>query len=150
MYRKILVPLDGSETAERGLQEAIDLAQGETTRLLLLNVVEDFPIADTPPAAEFNAWRASLRSKGEALLGRAKRLATEAGAQTDTIVVDAVGDRAAHVIVDTARKHGCDLIAIGTHGRRGFQRMMMGSDAEQVVRLSDVPVLLVRRVAPHA
>jgi nucleotide-binding universal stress UspA family protein len=145
MYEKILVPLDGSEAANRGLHEAIGLARGRPARLHLLHVVEDLPLADIPPSAEFDAALESLRRRGEDLLAKASRTAIDQGAQADTLVIDATGRRAADVIVDTARERGCDLIVIGTHGRRGLSRLMMGSDAERVARTAPVPVLLVRQ-----
>jgi nucleotide-binding universal stress UspA family protein len=62
----------------------------------------------------------------------------------ETVLREVTGKRVAEVIVDQTKVHACDLILMGTHGRRGFSRLAMGSDAEQVARSSPVPVLLVR------
>ncbi|HMA06541.1 MAG TPA: universal stress protein, partial [Ramlibacter sp.] len=86
-----------------------------------------------------------LRQYGLELLAKARRAAEEAGVHGESLLREVTNERVADVIVDQARQHGCDLIVMGTHGRRGFSRIAMGSEAEQVARTSPVPVLLVRQ-----
>jgi nucleotide-binding universal stress UspA family protein len=86
----------------------------------------------------------SLREGGRRILAKAQAVAKKAGIQAKTILRERVGGPAADAIVPEARKQGADLIVIGTHGRRGVRRLVLGSDAELVVRSSPVPVLLVR------
>jgi nucleotide-binding universal stress UspA family protein len=155
VYHRILVPIDGSPTAERGLREAIALAAEQKARLYLLNVVDDYPIVvQMSSATRFEQTErarmrmSSLLEFGEALLNKAQRTATDAGVPADTLLREGTHGRVADVIVEEAAKAGCDLIVMGTHGRRGFSRLMMGSDAELVVRTSPVPVLLVRQEDP--
>jgi nucleotide-binding universal stress UspA family protein len=77
-------------------------------------------------------------------------LAEAAGVHTETLLREVTGKRVAEVIVEQCGQHACDLLVMGTHGRRGLGRLTMGSDAEEVVRTSTVPVLLVRDVPPPA
>jgi len=145
MYQRILVPLDGSATAERGLRHALGLAADNKAWLLLLHVVEDFPMPRGASAcAGYQEVMAALRQSGLDLLAKAKLAAVNAGVQTDIFLRDAEGERVAAIVVQEAQLLGCDLIVMGTHGRRGYSRLTMGSDAETVVRTSPVPVLLVR------
>ncbi len=146
MYKKILVPLDGSAPSERGLQEAIGLAQAHQARLLLLHVLDEYPLLleANSAALAFEQVRTQLREQGLALLARTKAQAAEAGVQADTELRETVAYRVAPTIVQACEDAACDLVVMGTHGRRGLQHVVLGSDAETVVRLSRVPVLLVR------
>ncbi len=151
MYQRILVPVDGSPTAERGLREAIKLAEGQATRLLFLHIVDDYTmLIEMSSAAGYEEMIRGLRQYGLDVLGKAKRAAEAAGAHSETLLREVTGKRVADVIVDQARQHACDLIVMGTHGRRGFSRLTLGSAAEGVVRSSPVPVLLVRLEEPKA
>jgi nucleotide-binding universal stress UspA family protein len=147
MYKSILVPLDGSATSERGLHEAIRLAHGHATRLVLLHVIDDFPtmreLATTQP---FDAMRAQRRLAAEDLLASALELAKASHVKATTQVCFTV-ESTAHSIVDTAAETACELIVLGTHGRHGLPRAVMGSVAEAVTRLSTMPVMLVPPLA---
>jgi len=154
MFQRILVPFDGSHASYRGLEEAIKLAAGQPVTLYLLHVVDD--LAATPgmdgaiyisaPLGE-NLLR-TLREGGERLLAKAEAQAAKANVKTETILVETRGYGVADVILRQAVNARADLIVMGTHGRRGLARLVMGSDAEGVVRETSVPVLLVR--APDA
>lgn len=144
MYKRILAPVDGSGPSSRGLNEAIQLAKEQNATLRLLHVINDFPImVELSDSINFEAVREGLRQSGLALLERASKQAASEGVKTETQLVDQRSGRAADAIVEDAKDHGCDLIVIGTHGRRGMSRMLLGSDAERVLRQSTVPVLLV-------
>jgi len=144
MYKRILAPVDGSGPSGRGLNEAIQLAKEQNATLRLLHVINDFPImVEMSDSINFEAVREGLRQSGLALLERASKQAGSEGVKVETHLVDQRSGRAADAIVEDARSHGCDLIVIGTHGRRGMSRMLLGSDAERVLRQSSVPVLLV-------
>lgn len=146
MYNKILVPLDGSATARRGLREAIGLAQVHGARLLLLHVVDDYPllIEASASAAAFDQVRDAMRRQGEAVLAEALTTAEAAGVEAEKLLREVTAYRVAQAIVEESRRAACDLIVMGTHGRRGISRLMLGSDAEAVLKSSSVPVLLVR------
>jgi nucleotide-binding universal stress UspA family protein len=145
MYTHILVPIDGSATAERGLQEAVKLAAAHKAQLHVLTVIDDFPmLMQMSSEVNFRDTMARLRQIAEGQLDKARQTAEAAGVACDTRLCNVTHGRIGNVICDEAVKLGCDLIVMGTHGRRGFNRLALGSDAEQVTRISPVPVLLVR------
>lgn len=149
MYKRILVPVDGSATAERGLREAIALATGQDTRLLFLHVVDDYTmIMETTTAASYDEMIKGLRQYGLEVLAKSKGAADAAGIHCETLLREVTGKRVSDVIIEQTALHHCDLIVMGTHGRRGFSRLALGSAAEGVARTSPVPVLLVRAEAP--
>jgi nucleotide-binding universal stress UspA family protein len=148
MYQRILVPLDGSNTAQRGFEEALRLARLCDASLVLLHVVEIFPmVADVASAAVWDQAITAQRENAQRMLERAHEVARSAGIASETRLEDAAAARVCDVIVDQASDRRCDLIVMGTHGRRGIQHVFIGSDAERVVRMSAVPVLLVRAPA---
>ena len=145
MYKRILVPIDGSDTGRRGLQEAVALAVEQKATLCLIHVTSDFPVmAEAAGAIDFEKYSIELHQYGQGLLDDAKALARSAGLEVEARLRDLKGGRVADAIMQEARSTACDLIVIGTHGRRGFRRALLGSDAENVLRESPVPVLLVR------
>ena len=145
MYRKILVPLDGSETAQRGLDEAIALAKATGASLRLVHVIEPVPVAsDMMTAGVWGALVAGQHEAGEQLLAGATAAAEGAGVKSSCKVLDQPGERTADAILHEAKAAACDLIVMGTHGRRGIQHLMLGSDAERVLQLSPLPVLVMR------
>jgi nucleotide-binding universal stress UspA family protein len=147
MYARILVPIDGSATAARGLQEAIQLAQAIGSRLRLVHVVNEL-ILDPNLSAGFYSDTVieHLRENGRRILDELAALPRKQGIETDTVLLEAIGGSAATLIIDEAKAWAADLIVMGTHGRRGLRRLAMGSDAEAVVRTAPVPVLLVHHV----
>ena len=100
------------------------------------------PTAIVTPRVE--AALKEMRSYGEKVLADAVKRAAESGVSSGSSVREVVGERVSDVIVDEATKAGCELIVMGTHGRRGVSRVALGSDAENVLRSSSIPVLLVR------
>jgi nucleotide-binding universal stress UspA family protein len=147
MYKKILVPLDGSQTSKRGLDEAVRLGKFHNARLRLIHVVDVFVITPTLQAGSYgDEIQQSFRASGAKLLSDAEALVRQHGLKVDSAMFEIVGGRsAADIIVAEAKKWRPDIVVIGTHGRRGLRRLVMGSDAEEIVRSSPVPVLLVRQ-----
>lgn len=145
MYQRILIPIDGSDTAERALQEAIKLAHREA-RLRLVYVLEEIYLLDAEGYAyiDFTALQAAMRNTGERTLALALEQVKQAGLSAETALLEAKGERIASVIENEARHWSADLIVIGTHGRSGLNRLLLGSVAEGLVRVATVPVLLVR------
>jgi len=144
MYKKILVPIDGSPTAQRGLDEAIALAGLTHAELELLHVVDAYPLLpDMAVLRDLHALREEMSRHGQRVLTEAAHEARDAGVTARVRLREIESGRAAKAIVETAREYRCDLIVMGTHGRRGLDRLLMGSDAEQVSRTSHLPVLLV-------
>lgn len=142
MYKRILVPVDGSDTSTRGLKEAARLAKVHNARIRLLHVLDQSPLALAPDAGMVNIMDA-LVAAGTEILQRAQALAERHAAKVETSMPETAG-RVADVILDEARNWRADLIVMGTHGRRGVTHLLLGSDAERVLHASPVPVLLVR------
>jgi nucleotide-binding universal stress UspA family protein len=143
MYERIVVAMDGSETARRGLDAAVGLAREGNGRLLLLHVLEDpLPLAIdgdwTLPAFPVETYRQA----GERLLEEALATCRAAGVPAETRLVDAAGRRIGPLISETASAWQADLIVAGTHGRRGLDRLLLGSVAEGIMRTARTPVLL--------
>lgn len=146
-YRKILVAVDGSAASNKGLREAIRLAKAEGAKLFIVHVVDEFQAfasLDGMVAAPGADLVSALREGGKRVLARASALAGKSRVPAKAILREMLSGPAAYPIVREARKVGADLIVLGTHGRRGLRRLVLGSDAEQVVRTASVPVLLVR------
>jgi len=145
MYQRILVPIDGSATSERALQEAIKLAAGKAL-LRLVYVLEEIYSLDAEAYAfvDYPALQEAMRNTGERVLAQGAKKVQQSGSKAETALLDVSGERVASVIDGEARQWGADLIVIGTHGRSGLSRMLLGSVAEGVVRGTSVPVLLVR------
>jgi nucleotide-binding universal stress UspA family protein len=152
MYQRILVPVDGSPTSKRGLGEAIALAKLTGASLRLINVVDVMVFAMEADA--FAGYAGDmiglLREGGQKVLESARAQAEAAGVAADTVLRDGFSGRVCDLVIDEAKAWKAELIVIGTHGRRGAGRLLLGSDAEQILRLAPVPVLLVRAPEPAA
>nr|WP_298722936.1 universal stress protein [uncultured Steroidobacter sp.] len=145
MYSRILVPVDGSEASTKGLDEAIDLASHLQARVRLVHVVEPWMMV-TPEATPLNVQQIAQirRSAGAELLQACENKVAQAGVEVEAEMIETLGGSAGEHIVQKAKEVDADLIICGTHGRRGVRRMLMGSDAEHILRRAPVPVLLVR------
>ncbi len=143
-YKRILVPVDGSPTSNKGMQEAIRLAKSSRARLRLVHVVEQVIAFSAPEVAvDIGPILDSLRAAGRRRLAGIEGRARKSGVKPETALVENFGMRVADAVIAQAKRWRADLIVMGTHGRRGLQRALVGSDAELVVRYSPVPVLLV-------
>jgi nucleotide-binding universal stress UspA family protein len=148
-YKRILVPVDGSATSNAGLREALKLVRGRGAKLCLLHVMDEHMVFISPEAApNMQIIVDSMRSDGGKVLARAALAARGKGIKTQTALVESRGLRVSDTIVREAKRWRADIIVMGTHGRRGVNRLIMGSDADLVVRYAGVPVLLVHGRAP--
>jgi nucleotide-binding universal stress UspA family protein len=151
MYKKILVPLDGSELAECALNHVKKLFQdGPVGEIVLLNaVVAEIPWRELNAGDDghaivfdYNAFKKTFIDRSRNYLARVKsRLASE-GVNVKTETIESNGP--SHTITDYALKNGVDLIVIATHGYTGMKKMMLGSIALKILHESNVPVLLIR------
>jgi nucleotide-binding universal stress UspA family protein len=145
MYQRILVPVDGSDTAKRGLEEAIKVAKALGSELRLVHIVDDSALALNPETGIAAAPLVEDFAEGGKQILETARLLTDAqGVTVDAVLHENFTGRVADLIVDEARKWGADLIVMGTHARSGIKHAVLGSDAEAVLHGADVPVLLVR------
>jgi nucleotide-binding universal stress UspA family protein len=151
MYERILVAIDGSDTSELALREAIGLAKDQNAILRLVHAVDVTPppyMTTSPLAVQFPLvdYQKALQEAGEKLLATRATTAREAGVSVDTklITVRMLGERIYEAIEEQSNQWPADLVVVGTEGRRGFKRLMIGSVAEGLVRISTKPVLLIR------
>ena len=143
-YKRILVPVDGSPTSNAGLKEALKLAKDRRAKLCLLHVIDELIVFNTPETAvNIEPIIGELKRGGKRVLEAAARLARAQGIRPESDLRESAGVRVSEVISRQARRWRADLVVMGTHGRRGVNRMLMGSDAELVVRNASMPVLLV-------
>ncbi len=146
MYDRILVPHDGSATSAEALKQAVGLAKLCSARLRLIHVVDPLThiTGFETPSVYANQILPTLLAAGEELLRSARDSVEAEGVAVESELVQSSGERVARIVVEQAIAWKADLIVLGTHGRRGIDRVLMGSDAEGVARTSPVPVLLVR------
>jgi len=146
MFKRILVPVDASPTSSAGLRVALKLARDQKARLRLVHLASQVPLGPKKGAGmTVQELFAAMRKEGRRFLERKTSLCRAAGVRTDDALYIGLGKHPADVVAAEARKWGADLIVMGTHGRRGISHMVLGSDAEQVLRTSPVPVLLIRK-----
>lgn len=137
----ILVPVDFSKGSEQAIGKAVELGRALGAKLHLLHAYQ-LPVFALPDAAVTMSptYVADLTSNAQAALDRHRDALVPEGIEVETSVVEGL---AASTIVERAAKVGATMIVMGTHGRSGFQRFLLGSTAERVVRTSTVPVLTV-------
>lgn len=145
MYKQIMVAVDGSKTSNLALAEAVKLATEQQARLRLVHVVDQTLISwDEGGWLDYSAMQDALYKAGRKIMDDAENTVRATGIEPETAVVESVGRRLSDVIAEEASRWPADLVVMGTHGRRGFDRLLLGSVAEGVVRTSLAPVLLVR------
>lgn len=148
MYDKILVAVDGSETANLALDEAVRLAAKLSAELIIVHVIDNSYLKYDVGYIDVRGFADMLIEQGKAIVSQALAKAEQAGVRASTQVVDdplAAFD-VSLAIEDAAHDAGAQLLVLGTHGRRGVRRLLLGSVAEAVVRQSTLPVLLVRGI----
>lgn len=141
-FRKVLVPVDGSPTSNKALVHALQIARDAGGSVRLLHTADELAYVTgfeyTPDIV------ALAREAGERVLADAKDIAQAAGVPAETNFIEFPQQRLGETVADEARNWGADLIVVGTHGRRGVGRVLLGSGAEQVIRHAPVPVLVIR------
>ena len=147
MYTRILAAVDGSHTSDLALAEAIKLCKEQRAQLRIVHVVDTTALfADDLEFVEIAPLRKAMTDAGARILQRAAATAASAGidAETKLLDVSALTPRVVDVIAAEAKAWPADLIVFGTHGRRGFSHLLLGSVAEGLVRIAPAPVLVIR------
>ncbi|HEX5307407.1 MAG TPA: universal stress protein [Dyella sp.] len=143
MFKHLLVPTDGSELSTRAAHTAIELAQACQAGIHVLHVVPPFHtvsyMAEMLAATEISYTQESI-ARAERILADVRDLAARAHVPCDSSYV--LDDRPHQVITETARDKQCDLIVMASHGWRGLNRLLLGSETHKVLLKSDVPVLV--------
>ncbi|REE22595.1 nucleotide-binding universal stress UspA family protein [Paraburkholderia sp. BL27I4N3] len=148
MYTRILVAVDGSNTSRRAFEAALALAKSSGAVLQPLYVVENTPMYFEAPGYDPSVLRNRLVEEGMELGAEFAKAMTEQGVKGDLVVSEASTiDDVSVVVLKAAADFNADLLVMGTHGRRGFQRLILGSVAERCVRQASLPVLLIPSAA---
>lgn len=146
MYSRILVAVDESDTSRHALKQAIELARKLSATLRMVHVLDMSWLPIGPEVAiDTAALSAARRGVGEKIIAASREVAREAGFAAEDVLIETETpiQQVAEAVAKEASRWGADLIVMGTHGRRGFQHLMLGSVAEQTARRSSVPVLLI-------
>jgi nucleotide-binding universal stress UspA family protein len=148
MYKRILCPVDGSDSSKRSSSEAIKLAKESCATIRFLHVIDTYyPTLDGIETANYIEVIKVWHERGISLLEQAKADALAGGVNADSVMLETLSKRVSDIVISQAKEWPADLIVMGTHGRRGLNHLLMGSDAEAVIRASPVPVLTVRTSA---
>ena len=140
MYKNILIPTDGSEIAEKAVKHGVKLAKAVNAKVYGLYVIDISAFAGIPTEAVWESMRTLLEEEGNKALETLKTHAEELGVEHEVIIKEGIP---AEEIVETAKEKNVDLIIMGTAGRTGLDRFLLGSVAEKVVRTSSCPVMVV-------
>jgi nucleotide-binding universal stress UspA family protein len=142
MFKRILVPVDGSETSTAALTAALQIAREAGGRVRVVHVLDELAYVY---GYDYGADVMRIaREQATKLTQQALELAGSAGVPCDSRLVEAPGQRLGDAVADAAQAWEADLVVVGTHGRRGVGRVLLGSGAEQVIRSAPVPVLVIR------
>lgn len=146
MYKRILIPVDGSHTSNKALTAALQLARDASAQVRLIHVVDELAYLSGYEAyAAYSAELIEVAQKvGKKILDDAMAIAQAAGVEADQVLFEKFGEHLGETVADAAKRWNADLIVVGTHGRRGIGRMFLGSGAEQIIRLAPVHILVVR------
>jgi nucleotide-binding universal stress UspA family protein len=147
MYKRILVPTDGSSLSKKAVKSAVELAASLGAELLAVNVVPRYPrsyfdggLAISP--AEIARVEKQWTEHGQALADEVSKAAAKAGVEAKAITVRS--DLVAEAVLAAARKHKCDLVVMASHGRKGIKRLLLGSETQHVLTHGNIPVLVLR------
>jgi len=142
MFKKILVPTDGSGRAREAAEEAIELAKNVGGEVHFLYVVDSSITSGVPEDWAWEQLEGVLQEEGRKSVGKLEKMSEEAGVETERVVLEGIPHRE---ILSYAKDEAMDLIVIATAGRKGLDKLLMGSTTERVLRSSDVPILVIKR-----
>ncbi|MGV3572824.1 MAG: universal stress protein [Ramlibacter sp.] len=146
MFKRILVPVDGSDTATQALAAALQLAREAEGRVRVVHALDELAYVS---GYDYGAEVMRLaREHAATVLRDATDVAKASGVPCDSRLVEAAGQRLGDIVAKEADDWEADLVVVGTHGRRGISRVLLGSGAEQVIRTVRVPVLSFRGKEP--
>jgi nucleotide-binding universal stress UspA family protein len=138
---KILVPIDGSDYSNRAAEYAIGISKAQGAEVVLVYVVDELVVDQFSSAAEKSAIEAQLKNDGQRATRYAEGLMEKAGVKSSSMLLKG---RPFEQIVNTTKSFDIDLVVMGTYGRRGAERILIGSVAERVIEYSPCPVLVVK------
>ncbi|RJQ47294.1 MAG: universal stress protein [Gaiellales bacterium] len=147
MYQRILVATDGSTLSKKAVGNAIALAQLSGAELVALKVVPRYPQSYFEgglalPASNIAKVEKQWAEHGQTIVDAVAKSALSKGVKVKAVTVKS--DLISDAIIAAAKKHKCDLIVMASHGRRGIKRLLLGSETQQVLTHSHIPVLVLR------
>lgn len=147
MYKRILVTTDGSPLSKKAVRSAVELASVTGAELVALHVVPRYPTAYFEGSATLShediaRIESQWADEGMAMVDAVKDQAAQAGVKAKAAI--ARSDLVAEAIMAAVRKHKCDLVVMASHGRKGLKRLLLGSETQNVLTHSSVPVLVLR------
>jgi nucleotide-binding universal stress UspA family protein len=150
MYKKILVPVDGSSASIHGLHEAVRFAKDQQARLRIIHIVDEAVLAQYPEAMGVTGGLLeTFIHEGKKTLNDAVALAKRQGIKAEYVLYEKLLGPLSDLILKEAKKWRADIIVMGTHAQSGLQRFFLGSAAESIARSTLLPVLLIHQ-APAA
>jgi len=149
MYANILLSTDGSDVAKKGVKHGIALAKALNAKVTVITVTEPLPIylgtgfdsGWIPSKDEIDSFDAARKKFAGKVLDEARAMAEQSGISAELLHVS--NEHPATAIIETAKSRGCDLIVMGSHGRRGLRKLLLGSQTSEVLADGSVPVLVV-------
>lgn len=148
MYKRILVAVDGSSTADKALGEAVLLVNALGADLCIAYAVDEAHLVQHGMGLgsyiDVEKVKGEMRDAGKLLLDSALAKAVAAGCRAEHMLIESSRKRVAEMIADAARDWRADLVILGTHGRRGFEQMLVGSVADNLTRIATTSLMLVR------
>ncbi|MHB1948082.1 MAG: universal stress protein [Gammaproteobacteria bacterium] len=146
MYKTILVAVDGSDTSKLALQEAIKVAKNLGSKLYILHIADEYISNWLGASIDVSKYQDSIRQYGKDILQAMEDQARKAGVDATCQLIEFSDDnsRISEQILDYVDACRAELLVIGTHGKRGVRRILIGSVAEEVIHTIGIPVLLVR------
>ena len=144
MFKRILVPTDGSELSDKAIAAAIDLARTLKATVIGMTTLEPYSYSNLSEyrPETLDDYEARMDQAGAERLGRVADAASRAGVPVETVTVKSVSPYEA--IIDTAKEKSCDLIVMASHGRRGLNAVLLGSETQKVLTHSSIPVMVDR------
>ncbi|MFM0051685.1 universal stress protein [Caballeronia grimmiae] len=151
MFKRIIVAIDGSRTSQHAFDTALDLAATHQAVVQPYYVVESGPMYMDVPGYDPSVLQKGLTEQGATVAREAAEAMKARGVAGEVVTVEAtVSDDVASLIIGAARTFNADLLVMGTHGRKGFKRMILGSVAERCLRQASLPVLLIPSAATNS
>jgi nucleotide-binding universal stress UspA family protein len=142
LFKKILVPVEGSSTSNKALDQALQMAKDAHGQVRFVHAIDEMGYLSS---YEYSGELMATAHKNATQILQAAMVASQAAnVPADTRLIDTPGQRLGQTVADEASSWKADLIVLGTHGRRGVGRVLLGSGAEQIIRMAPVPVLIVR------
>jgi nucleotide-binding universal stress UspA family protein len=145
MFKSILLPTDGSQLSERAAQTAIEFAKIHGARITVVSVLQPLPmvpLADAAVMPDIGVFDREVRRNVQASLDKVQAAATAAGIECDAVLGEA--NSPYEVIVKTAEERHCDIILMASHGRKGLNKLFLGSETQKVLAHTHLPVLVLR------